>query len=111
MGLSRTEFLDVESVAAVRDAHRFHRTACLETRAFGLPLFFSLAHHLCLTTHTRIARCAIVSVLSNRASAVRGACTTPHSSASRDHASRTGATREVREAALRGEALPLSFVT
>ena len=110
MGLSRTEFLDVESVAAVRDAQLLQRTAGLATREFALPLFLSLAQHFCLTMRVHTVRCARVSASSIRASAVRRACTTPHASASRDHASRTGATRMVREAALRGEAHLFAFV-
>lgn len=108
MGLSRTEFLYVESVAAARDTHRFHHAACLATRDFGLPFLSSLAQHCCLTTHAQTARA--FGSLSIRASAARCACSTPHSTASRNHVSRSGATREVREAALRGEAHPLVIV-
>jgi len=110
VGLSRTEFLNVESVAAVCDAHRFNRIASSATREFRLPYFLSLPQHFCLTRNVHTARCAIVSALSFRASAVRCARSFSHIAASRNHASRTGATREVREAALRGEAHLYSFV-
>lgn len=110
MGLSRTEFLYVESVAAVCDAHRFNRIACSATRDFGLPFKHSLVQPSCLTMHAHGARCAFWSTLTIRASAARCACTTPHSTASRNHASRSGATLGVREAAMSGEAHPRAIV-